>query len=135
MVQIGGLLPGGPSPPHPLPPPPPMAGKATICRQATLAALTPDIVGKWCVRFAPTCSGCARVHTTSMTSMLPMHGAFRIEHGEGRDGESSQGWLLIGCIALGGECSKLLLHSLLIHSKLSDCCCDRCYKFGRSGGR
>ncbi len=67
-------------------------------RQATLCALTPDIVGKWCAWVASAYECSARTHTTPVSAALSTCGTVRIERGEGRYVKSSNGQLLVAVL-------------------------------------
>ncbi len=91
---------------------------------------------KWGSRGATSCGHKVYAPATPMSSTSASSPSCCIEWDNIRDRELCNWWLhcrrrLVGRAALGCECSKLLLHGLLISIELVDRHCYRCWSFCR----
>ena len=98
--------------------------------QAVLSSAS-DKICEWSLSVATSCVHKVCTPTTSMSSTSTSSPSCCIERGKIRDRELCNWWLycwrrLVGCVALGCECSKLLLRGLLICMELVDCCRYQC---------
>ena len=116
--------------------------KATYIHQWGAGRLSSasDKICEWSLSVATSCVHKVCTPTTSMSSTSTSSPSCCIERGKIRDRELCNRWLycwrrLVGCVALGCECSKLLLRGLLICMELVDCCRYQCWSFCRCSCR
>jgi len=113
---------------------------ATSTNGGQAAVSTSDKICEWGLSIATSCVHKFCTPTTLMSSTSTSSLSYCIECGKIRDRELCKWWLhcwqrLVGHVVLCCECSKLVLHDLLICLELVDCRRYRCQSFCRCSCR